>query len=227
MNTDAAPLIEMENLERAFTTDEVITYALAGIALEVRRGEFVAIEGPSGCGKSTLLQVLGLLDEPTAGSYRLAGVPTDEIDRSEQARLRNREIGFVFQSFNLIPEMTAIENVMLPFMYRRGVERSLRREKAEQALAEVGMTPRADHYPSQLSGGQQQRVAVARAIAGGPSLLLADEPTGNLDQETGREIMDLLDALHEQGTTVVMVTHDPDHATRAGRRIRLLDGRIQ
>jgi len=227
VNTDAAPLIEMENLERAFTTDEVITYALAGIALEVRRGEFVAIEGPSGCGKSTLLQVLGLLDEPTAGSYRLAGVPTDEIDRSEQARLRNREIGFVFQSFNLIPEMTAIENVMLPFMYRRGVERSLRREKAEQALAEVGMTPRADHYPSQLSGGQQQRVAVARAIAGGPSLLLADEPTGNLDQETGREIMDLLDALHEQGTTVVMVTHDPDHATRAGRRIRLLDGRIQ
>ena len=227
MNADAAPLIEIESLERVFATDEVLTFALAGIDLEIQRGEFVAIEGPSGCGKSTLLQVLGLLDEPTGGSYRLAGVPTDEIDHNEQARLRNREIGFVFQSFNLIPEMTAIENVMLPFMYRRGVERSVRRSKAEQALAEVGMTARADHYPSQLSGGQQQRVAIARAIVGGPSLLLADEPTGNLDQDTGQEIMTLLESLHEQGVTVVMVTHDRDHAARARRRVQLLDGRIQ
>ncbi|QOC24291.1 ABC transporter ATP-binding protein [Wenzhouxiangella sp. AB-CW3] len=217
----------MKDVERVFTTDEVVTYALTDIAFEIRRGEFVAIEGPSGCGKSTLLHVLGLLDRPTTGSYLLAGVPTDEIDRAEQARLRNREIGFVFQSFNLIPEMTAIENVMLPFMYRGGGQRTMRRKKAEQALAEVGMSSRADHYPSQLSGGQQQRVAVARAIAGDPSLLLADEPTGNLDQDTGQEIMALLDALHEQGTTVIMVTHDPDHAARAQRRIQLLDGRIQ
>lgn len=227
MSKETAWLIEMEKLERVFATDTVLTYALAGIDLRVQSGEFVAVEGPSGCGKSTLLQILGLLDEPTSGSYRLAGVPTDEIDAAERARLRNREIGFVFQSFDLIPEMTVIENVLLPFSYRSGSRRSAARQLAEDALAKVGMEARRDHYPSQLSGGQQQRAAIARAIVGSPSLLLADEPTGNLDQDTGREIMGLLEALHAQGTTVVMVTHDQNHAARAQRRIGLLDGHLQ
>ncbi|TVQ41354.1 MAG: ABC transporter ATP-binding protein [Wenzhouxiangella sp.] len=221
------PLIALRDLRRIYTTDQLETHALAGLDLDIARGEYLAIEGPSGCGKSTLLSVLGLLDEPSSGEYILAGVPTTEIDAEEQARLRNREIGFIFQSFNLIPEMSVRENVELPLIYRGGFDGKARRQAAEEALKRVGMDHRADHRPGQLSGGQQQRAAIARALVGQPSLLLADEPTGNLDSESGEQVMDLLGELHDGGTTLVMVTHNPDYAARAGRRLRMQDGRIE
>jgi putative ABC transport system ATP-binding protein len=219
-------LIRLEMLERVFTTETLQTHALAGIDLVIHRGEYVTIEGPSGCGKSTLLTVLGLLDEPTAGRYFLAGVPVNEIDAEERARLRNREIGFVFQSFNLIPEMTVAENVALPLTYRRGVSAAEQRAAVAEALERVNMSHRAEHRPSQLSGGQQQRVAVARALVGKPSLLLADEPTGNLDTANGDQLMELLDQLHADGTTLITVTHNPVYAERASRRLGMLDGRL-
>ena len=219
-------LIRLENLRRVYTTETLETHALAGIDLEIRRGEYVTIEGPSGSGKSTLLTILGLLDEPSSGEYRLAGVPVTEIDAEERARLRNREIGFVFQSFNLIPEMSVAENVALPLLYRPGVSAAEQRTAVAEALERVNMTPRGEHKPSQLSGGQQQRVAVARALVGKPSLILADEPTGNLDQENGDQLMDLLDVLHRDGATLITVTHNPKYAERAERRLKMLDGRL-
>ncbi len=221
------PLIQLRELRRIYTTEQLETHALAGIDLQINPGEYVAIEGPSGCGKSTLLSVLGLLDEPSSGEYVLAGVPTTDIDGEEQARLRNREIGFIFQSFNLIPEMSVRENVELPLLYRGGLSSGERRERVESALERVGMLPRADHRPGQLSGGQQQRAAIARALVGQPSLLLADEPTGNLDSDSGEQVMDLLSELHAGGATLVMVTHNPDYAARASRRLHLRDGRIE
>lgn len=224
--TPKQPLIVLRDLRRVYTTEQMETHALAGIDLEIGPGEYVAIEGPSGCGKSTLLSVLGLLDEPDSGEYILAGVPTTEIDAEEQARLRNREIGFIFQSFNLIPEMSARENVELPLLYRGGMDGRARRRAAEQALERVGMAHRADHRPGQLSGGQQQRVAMARALVGQPSLLLADEPTGNLDSESGEQVMAMLGELHASGATLLVVTHNPTYAARAQRRLRMRDGHI-
>ena len=224
--TPKQPLIVLRELRRVYTTEQMETHALAGIDLEIGQGEYLAIEGPSGCGKSTLLSVLGLLDEPDAGEYVLAGVPTTEIDAEEQARLRNREIGFIFQSFNLIPEMSARENVELPLLYRGGMDARARRLAVEQALERVGMDHRADHRPGQLSGGQQQRVAMARALVGQPSLLLADEPTGNLDTESGEQVMDMLGELHASGATLLVVTHNPTYAARAQRRLRMRDGGI-
>ena len=221
---DSIPLIELRDLRRIYTTEVIQTHALAGIDLTIARGDYVSIEGPSGCGKSTLLTVVGLLDEATSGEYRLAGVRVADIDAEERARLRNREIGFVFQSFNLIPEMTVTENVGLPLRYRNDVRNAECGRAVAQALERVGMTQRADHRPAQLSGGQQQRVAVARALVGKPSLILADEPTGNLDQASGDQVMDLLDELHADGTTLVIVTHNPVYAARATRRIHMLDG---
>jgi putative ABC transport system ATP-binding protein len=223
----AKHLIELRELRRIYTTEQLETHALAGIDLTINPGEYVAIEGPSGCGKSTLLSVLGLLDEPSSGDYILAGVPTTEIDAEEQARLRNREIGFIFQSFNLIPEMSVRENVELPLIYRGGMDTGQRRRDVDNALERVGMSSRAEHRPGQLSGGQQQRAAIARALVGKPSLLLADEPTGNLDTESGEQVMDLLGELHATGATLVMVTHNPDYAARAGRRLHLRDGHIE
>ncbi|MCC5866489.1 MAG: ABC transporter ATP-binding protein [Wenzhouxiangella sp.] len=226
MNEQATALIQLSKLSRIFTTDTLETHAIAGIDLEIGRGEYVSIEGPSGCGKSTLLHLLGLLDEPSGGEYRLAGVPITEIDAEERARLRNREIGFVFQSFNLIPEMTVAENVALPLVYRPGLKAGEITDRARAALARVNMTERADHRPAQLSGGQQQRVAIARALVGEPSLVLADEPTGNLDQANGDQVMGLLEELHAGGTTIVMVTHNPAYSQRAARRLNMLDGSL-
>ncbi|NBB92275.1 MAG: ATP-binding cassette domain-containing protein [Gammaproteobacteria bacterium] len=226
MNEPTRPLIRLRDLKRIYTTEQLETHALDGIDLDIDDGEYVAVEGPSGCGKSTLLSVLGLLDEASGGEYRLAGVPVTDIDAEEQARLRNREIGFIFQSFNLIPEMTVRENVELPLIYRGGLTTTARRQAVDEALARVDMSARAEHRPAQLSGGQQQRAAIARALVGKPSLLLADEPTGNLDSASGERIMQLLDELHADGSTLVMVTHDPDYAARAGRRVRMKDGRI-
>lgn len=219
------PLIQLNRLEKVFLTEEVETHALAGIDLEIRQSEFVAISGPSGCGKSTLLSILGLLDSPTGGSYRLSGRAVESLRASERARIRNREIGFIFQAFNLIGDLTVYENVELPLIYR-GLSRAERRQRATQALDRVGMTHRMNHYPAQLSGGQQQRVAVARALGGSPSILLADEPTGNLDSRNGEAVMDLLKALHEQGATICMVTHDNRYESYASRTIHLLDGRV-
>lgn len=219
-------LIELRNFSRVFTTDTVVTHAVEDINLSIRPGEYVSIEGPSGCGKSTLLHLLGLLDEPSSGEYRLSGVPTAEIDAEERARLRNRHIGFVFQSFNLIPEMTVADNVMLPLLYRPGVRADAQRDLALEALEKVGLSKRANHRPAQLSGGQQQRVAIARALVGEPSLILADEPTGNLDQANGDQVMTLLEQLYASGSTIVMVTHNAAYAERAARRINMLDGRL-
>lgn len=221
-----ASLIILRNLHRVYTTETLETHALGGIDLEIGSGEYVTIEGPSGCGKSTLLTVLGLLDEPTSGEYTLSGVPVSEIDTEERARLRNREIGFVFQSFNLIPEMTVAENVGLPLTYRRGVSKHVYDQAVTTALEKVSMAHRAEHRPAQLSGGQQQRVAVARALVGNPSLILADEPTGNLDQANGDQLMQLLDELHGDGATLITVTHNPVYAERAKRRIHMLDGKL-
>jgi putative ABC transport system ATP-binding protein len=225
--SDATPLIVLRDLRRVYTTETLETHALGGIDLAIERGEYVTIEGPSGCGKSTLLTVLGLLDEPTSGEYQLAGVPVSDIDAEERARLRNREIGFVFQAFNLIPEMSVAENVGLPLTYRDGVSKDDYKKAVTKALDRVSMTHRAEHRPNQLSGGQQQRVAVARALVGNPSLILADEPTGNLDHANGDQLMDLLDELHADGATLITVTHNPVYAERATRRLNMLDGRLE
>ncbi len=218
-------LIRLTDVRKVFATEEVETHALSGIHLEIRRGEYVSIAGPSGCGKSTLLSILGLLDSPTAGEYRLDGRPVQSLGFAERARLRNREIGFIFQSFNLIGDLTVIENVELPLAYR-ALPPAERRRRAAAALERVGMSHRARHLPSQLSGGQQQRVAVARALAGEPLILLADEPTGNLDSANGETVMELLSDLHRQGSTICMVTHDPRFARFADRTVHLFDGRI-
>src|SRR5262245_16349040 len=218
-------LIHLEGLTKVFTTDEVETHALSGIHLQIQRGEYVAIAGPSGCGKSTLLSIIGLLDSPSSGGYQLNGKMVQDLDFTQRARIRNREIGFIFQSFNLIGDLTVYENVELPLTYR-GMPAAERRERVTKALERVGMGHRAKHYPSQLSGGQQQRVAVARALVGQPAVLLADEPTGNLDSKNGEAVMELLRELHRAGSTIVMVTHDARFARHADRAVHLFDGRI-
>jgi len=218
-------LIKLDNLKKVFLTDEVETHALAGIHLEIARGEYVAIAGPSGCGKSTLLSILGLLDTPSEGKYWLNGRPVESLSLSERARTRNREIGFIFQSFNLIGDLTVFENVELPLTYR-GMKSSERKTRVHAALERVGMAHRAKHLPSQLSGGQQQRVAVARAVVGEPLILLADEPTGNLDSKNGEMVMELMRELHRGGATICMVTHDPRYAAHADRSVHLFDGRV-
>jgi putative ABC transport system ATP-binding protein len=225
MESSAEPLIKLEGLTKVFTADEVETHALAGIHLEIREGEYVAISGPSGCGKSTLLSILGLLDSPTEGAYLLNGRPVQGLSAAERARIRNREVGFIFQSFNLIGDLTVYENVELPLTYR-GVGAAERRERVQRSLERVGMGHRAKHLPSQLSGGQQQRVAVARALVGQPKVLLADEPTGNLDSRNGEAVMELLRDLHRAGSTIVMVTHDVRFARHAERTVHLFDGRV-
>jgi putative ABC transport system ATP-binding protein len=225
MNPAAEPLIRLEGLTKVFLTDEVETHALAGIHLEIQKGEYVAISGPSGCGKSTLLSILGLLDSPSEGTYLLNGTQAQELNLSQRARIRNREVGFIFQSFNLIGDLTVYENVELPLTYR-GMKASERRERANASLERVGMGHRAKHLPSQLSGGQQQRVAVARALVGQPSILLADEPTGNLDSKNGDAVMDLLRELHRAGSTICMVTHDTRFSRHADRTVHLFDGRV-
>lgn len=219
------PLLRLEGVTKVFLTDEVETHALSGIHLEIDKGEFVSIAGPSGCGKSTLLAILGLLDSPTEGAYVLSGKAVSDLPGTERAQIRNREVGFVFQSFNLIGDLTVFQNVELPLTYR-GVKASERRERVHDALERVGMAHRERHLPSQLSGGQQQRIAVARAIAGDPLIVLADEPTGNLDSAHGEAVMDLLGELHSAGATVCMVTHDPRYAGYADRLIHLFDGQV-
>ena len=219
------PLIRLEGLTKVFTTDEVETHALSGVHLEIAKGEYVAIAGPSGCGKSTLLAIMGLLDSPTAGRYLLNGQPAEGLRPAQRARIRNREIGFVFQGFNLIGDLTVYENVELPLTYR-GLGGAEGRRRVTRALERVAMSHRARHYPSQLSGGQQQRVAVARALAGEPSILLADEPTGNLDSTNGEAVMEMLGELHRDGATICMVTHDPRFARHAPRSVQLFDGRV-
>jgi putative ABC transport system ATP-binding protein len=219
------PLIKLDAITKVFYTDEVETHALSGIHLEIRRGEYVSIAGPSGCGKSTLLSILGLLDSPTDGTYVLNNNSVANLGLAERARIRNREVGFIFQSFNLIGDLTVFENVELPLTYR-GMSSGERKERVQEALEKVGMSHRAKHYPSQLSGGQQQRVAVARALGGKPSILLADEPTGNLDSKNGEAVMSLLGELHREGATICMVTHDSRFARNAERTIQLFDGRV-
>src|SRR5689334_20404196 len=219
------PLISLDDVKKVFVTDEVETHALAGIHLSINKGEYVSISGPSGCGKSTLLAILGLLDTPSDGAYSLNGTRVENMRLSERARVRNREIGFIFQAFNLIGDLNVYENVELPLTYRN-MPSSERKKLAKEALERVGMAHRMKHYPSQLSGGQQQRVAVARALAGHPSILLADEPTGNLDSANGEAVMTLLSELHREGATICMVTHDPRYAQLAERNILLFDGRI-
>ena len=225
MNSADHPLIRLEGVTKVFLTDEVETHALSGIHLEIKRGEYVSIAGPSGCGKSTLLAILGLLDSPTEGNLLLDGNPVADLPLAERARVRNREVGFIFQSFNLIGDLTVFENVELPLTYR-GMRAAERKQRVMAALERVGMSHRAKHLPSQLSGGQQQRVAVARAVAGDPLILLADEPTGNLDSTNGEAVVDLLEELHRSGATICMVTHDPRYARHADRQIHLFDGRV-
>jgi putative ABC transport system ATP-binding protein len=219
-------LIQLTDVKKIFYTDEVETHALAGVHAEILSGEYVAIMGPSGCGKSTLLSILGLLDTPSAGRYTLNGTPVEDINASTRARIRNKEIGFIFQAFNLIGDLTVFENVELPLTYRDGMPRAERKERVMASLERVGMSHRIKHYPAQLSGGQQQRVAVARALVGQPSILLADEPTGNLDSKNGDAVMKLLDELHADGATICMVTHDPRFAECAKRRIAMFDGQV-
>jgi putative ABC transport system ATP-binding protein len=223
--TNIDSLIQLDNIKKVFFTDEVETHALSGIHLDIQKGEYVSIAGPSGCGKSTLLAILGLLDSSTEGSYTLNGQSVANLGLAERARIRNREVGFIFQSFNLIGDLTVFENVELPLTYR-GMSATERKEAVQAALDKVGMSHRMKHYPSQLSGGQQQRVAVARALGGKPSILLADEPTGNLDSKNGEAVMQLLRDLHREGATICMVTHDPRFARHADRTIHLFDGRI-
>jgi putative ABC transport system ATP-binding protein len=219
------PLIHLEGLTKVFYSDDIETHALDGVHLDIAGGEYVAIAGPSGCGKSTLLSILGLLDAPTEGEYMLNGAPVAQLSVLDRARIRNQEVGFIFQSFNLIGDLTVEENVELPLTYRR-TRAADRRGLVQKALERVGMAHRMKHYPGQLSGGQQQRVAVARAIAGNPSIVLADEPTGNLDSRNGELVMSLLRELHRDGATICMVTHDPRYAKHADRMIHLFDGRI-
>ena len=218
-------LVRLEGVSKIFFSDEVETHALSGVHLEIRHGEFVSIAGPSGCGKSTLLSIVGLLDSPTEGGYTINGKLVARLSISERSRIRNREIGFVFQAFNLIGDLTVFENVELPLTYRN-MALSERRRRVEQVLERVGMAHRMKHYPGQLSVGQQQRVAVARALGGQPSILLADEPTGNLDSKNSEAVMDLLKELHGEGATICMVTHDPRYAGIADRTVHLVDGRI-
>ncbi|ATC99252.1 MAG: ABC transporter ATP-binding protein [Pseudomonadota bacterium] len=222
MNT----LIKLTNLKKVFATDEVETHALSEINLDIKQGEYVSISGPSGCGKSTLLSILGLLDTCSGGSFELNGHQVAGLDHKQRAYIRNKEIGFVFQSFNLISDLTVEENVTLPLTYRKDLTKAERKQMAMAALERVDMSHRAKHYPAQLSGGQQQRVAVARAIVGNPSIILADEPTGNLDSKNAELVMALLDKLHAEGTTICMVTHDPRGAKRAERIVEVFDGRI-
>jgi putative ABC transport system ATP-binding protein len=225
MNADAQTLIKLEDVKKVFYTDEVETHALSGVHLEIKNGEFLSIAGPSGCGKSTLLSILGLLDSPTEGSYWINGNPVANLSLSDRTRIRNREIGFIFQAFNLIGDLTVFENVELPLTYR-SMPSSERKSRVQEVLERVGMAHRMKHYPSQLSGGQQQRVAVARALVGKPSILLADEPTGNLDSKNSEAVVELLQQLHADGATICMVTHDPRYAVIADRTIHLFDGRI-
>ena len=225
MTSPATVLIKLEGVSKVFTTEEVETHALEAADLEIHLGEYVSVSGPSGCGKSTLLSLIGLLDSPTVGSYWLKGKPVETLGFDERARIRNREVGFIFQSFNLIGDLSIQENVELPLTYRH-MPAADRKRRVAEVLEKVGMTHRAKHYPAQLSGGEQQRVAVARALAGEPAILLADEPTGNLDSQNGEAVMQLLDDLHRQGATICLVTHDPRFAAHAGRVVKLLDGRI-
>jgi putative ABC transport system ATP-binding protein len=218
-------LIRTEALSKIFFTEELETHALGGVDLTIRRGEFVSIAGPSGCGKSTLLSILGLLDTPTSGKYELDGKSVENLTVAERARIRNERIGFVFQSFNLIGDLTVAENVALPLTYR-AMSPADRNRKVAAALEKVGMSPRAKHFPAQLSGGQQQRVAVARAIVGDPTVVLADEPTGNLDSKNGEAVIELLRELHRGGATICMVTHDPRFTRFADRTVHLFDGRV-
>jgi putative ABC transport system ATP-binding protein len=218
-------LIQLQSISKVFQTDEMETHALSNVNLTIRPGEYVSIEGPSGCGKTTLLSVLGLLDTPSSGSYVLENQPVSNLSAVDRARIRNRNIGFIFQAFNLIGDLTVYENVELPLQYR-GLSGDDRKKRVQEALDRVGMAHRSKHFPYQLSGGQQQRVAVARAVAGEPAILLADEPTGNLDSANGAAVMDLLAELHRDGATICMVTHDPRYASRAERTIRLLDGKV-
>src|SRR5258705_3456231 len=219
------PVIKLEGVQKVFYTDEVETHALDNINIDIRKGEYVSIAGPSGCGKSTLLSIIGLLDTPSNGTYVLNGAPVTALSLSQRARVRNREVGFIFQSFKLIGDLTVYENVELPLTYR-GMKPPERKQRVTQALERVGMAHRSKHLPSQLSGGQQQRVAVARAVCGDPSILLADEPTGNLDSKNGEAVMELLADLHRSGATVCMVTHDDRYAAHAKRTIHLFDGRV-
>ncbi len=218
-------LIQLDAVKKVFLTDEVETHALAGVHMEIRRGEFLSIAGPSGCGKSTLLSIIGLLDTPSDGKYILKGKPVETLKPAERARIRHREIGFIFQAFNLIGDLTVYENVELPLTYR-GMGGAERKKRTMEALERVGMSHRMKHYPAQLSGGQQQRVAVARALGGEPSVLLADEPTGNLDSKNGEQVMELLRELHQQGATICMVTHDPRYSEWADRIVHLFDGQV-
>src|ERR1700755_1198795 len=226
MDETAQALIQIEALTKVFYTDEIETHALSGVHLAIMRGDYVAMSGPSGCGKSTLLSIIGLLDTPTNGRSQLNGKPVENLKFAERSRIRNQEIGFIFQSFNLIGDLTVAENVELPLTYRSGMPAADRKRRVQESLERVGMAHRMRHYPSQLSGGQQQRVAVARALAGSPSILLADEPTGNLDSKNGEAVMELLSELHKEGATICMVTHDPRYASIADRTIHLFDGRI-
>ncbi len=223
--TNGSPLIRLEGVTKVFITEEVETHALSGIHLEIQKGEYVSIAGPSGCGKSTLLSLLGLLDTPSDGKYWLNSRPVESLKLGERARIRNREIGFIFQAFNLIGDLTVYENVELPLTYR-GMPSPERKKRVLEALEKVNMSHRVKHYPSQLSGGQQQRVAVARALGGDPLILLADEPTGNLDSANSEAVMELLRGLHNEGATICMVTHDPRYARHADRSIHLFDGRV-
>ena len=220
------PLIELTSIKKIFFTEEVETHALRDISLTIEQGEYVSISGPSGCGKSTLLSLLGLLDTTSQGTYQLSGNEVSGISKEERARIRNKEIGFIFQSFNLISDLDVEENIELPLTYRVDLDKNQRKAMVKSALEKVDMAHRGKHFPSQLSGGQQQRVAVARAIVGNPSILLADEPTGNLDSKNAEAVMALLDKLHADGATICMVTHDPRSAEKADRRIDILDGQI-
>ncbi len=219
-------IIEIEQLTKVFYTDEIETHALSGVHLQIERGEYVAMSGPSGCGKSTLLSIIGLLDTPTTGRYQLNGKEVANLDFGDRSRIRNQEIGFIFQSFNLIGDLSVAENVELPLTYRTGMPAAERKKRVQESLERVNMAHRMRHYPAQLSGGQQQRVAVARALAGSPSILLADEPTGNLDSKNGEAVMKLLKELHDEGATICMVTHDPRFAAHAERQIHLFDGKV-
>jgi putative ABC transport system ATP-binding protein len=226
MTEAGLPLIQIEDLTKIFYTDEIETHALSGVHLSIHKGEYVAMSGPSGCGKSTLLSIIGLLDTPTGGKYQLNSQPVENLDFAARSRIRNQEIGFIFQSFNLIGDLTVYENVELPLTYRQRMPSADRKKRVMESLERVGMSHRVRHYPSQLSGGQQQRVAVARALAGHPSILLADEPTGNLDSRNGEAVMQLLQDLHRDGATICMVTHDPRFAKHAQREIHLFDGKV-